>query len=199
MNKKVSQSAKALLANTIKSVDYVNRVHEERLMWDAKRQLDVTRQERKPRGRGPFHYRRDEATSSDRSSRDRERQAESDSSKGKNYYLKKLVEAEERDPTRWGHAGFKELYPEEFNDKRGAKDSSDESATRKSSSRSVSPDRSRRKRKRRRDSSSESLSSSTSSTSTSEEERRKRKKKKRRKHKHKKSKSKKSKQRRNHD
>ncbi|XP_022251327.1 uncharacterized protein C11orf57-like isoform X1 [Limulus polyphemus] len=33
----------------------------------------------------------------------------------RNYWMKKLFEVEEGDAERWGHQGYKELYPEEFN------------------------------------------------------------------------------------
>lgn len=33
-----------------------------------------------------------------------------------NYWNRKLMEIEEKDPDRWGHSGYKELYPEEFTD-----------------------------------------------------------------------------------
>ncbi|XP_067307875.1 NKAP domain containing 1 isoform X2 [Pseudorasbora parva] len=40
------------------------------------------------------------------------------------YWTRKLYEFESNDPDRWGHSGFKELYPEEFNPD-GEKDCSD--------------------------------------------------------------------------
>uniref|UniRef100_A0A3Q0REV3 NKAP domain containing 1 n=1 Tax=Amphilophus citrinellus TaxID=61819 RepID=A0A3Q0REV3_AMPCI len=55
-------------------------------------------------------------------SRSRERASEHDDRETR-YWTRKLYEFEANDPDRWGHSGFKELYPEEFE--------SDGSATKK--------------------------------------------------------------------
>ncbi|AWO98815.1 Hypothetical protein SMAX5B_004538 [Scophthalmus maximus] len=45
--------------------------------------------------------------------RSRERASEHDDREAR-YWTRKLYEFEANDPDRWGHSGFKELYPEEF-------------------------------------------------------------------------------------
>uniref|UniRef100_A0A1X7SGD7 Uncharacterized protein n=1 Tax=Amphimedon queenslandica TaxID=400682 RepID=A0A1X7SGD7_AMPQE len=40
------------------------------------------------------------------------------------YWTRQLMKVEENDPDRWGHSGYKELYPEEFistDEERGGK------------------------------------------------------------------------------
>ncbi|KAF1394206.1 hypothetical protein PFLUV_G00024130 [Perca fluviatilis] len=58
-------------------------------------------------------------------SRSRERVSEHDDREAR-YWSRKLYEFEANDPDRWGHSGFKELYPEEFES-----DSEKNSATKK--------------------------------------------------------------------
>jgi len=100
---------------------------------------------------------------------------------GSSYWTKKLMKVEEDDPDRWGHAGYKELYPEEFAESKSS-ESSDEpkkhkkkrkrskrkKRQKKSSRSSVEPSSSRKKTKSRRKQRSRSpVRSQSRSTSSS--------------------------------
>ena len=64
---------------------------------------------------------------------------------------KQLMRQEERDPFRWGHAGFKELYPDEFASSGEGKSESEKRKERKSHSRKRKREhKDKRKTKRRK-------------------------------------------------
>ncbi|KAI1291744.1 hypothetical protein HDE_07390 [Halotydeus destructor] len=108
MNKRVSKAGKDLLANTIRNVTYENRVHEERLMWEVK---DSSQNSRDAKAKHSLLSDRERSSSSRSSHR---HQVPRDEKSESNYYLKKLVTAQEQDKGRWGHSGYKELYPDQF-------------------------------------------------------------------------------------
>ncbi|XP_077064659.1 uncharacterized protein NKAPD1 isoform X2 [Siphateles boraxobius] len=108
---------KVLLRNVIINTDAYNKIQEKSEMWklrEIERQATSTHF---PKHRGHMHCDRNfddsEGSMQDRlgdrkdvmSGRD-EREAQ--------YRTRKLYEFEANDPDRWGHSGFKELYPEEF-------------------------------------------------------------------------------------
>ncbi|XP_077467117.1 uncharacterized protein NKAPD1 isoform X1 [Stigmatopora argus] len=61
------------------------------------------------------------------------------------YWTRKLYEFEDNDPDRWGHSGFKELYPEEFES-----DSEKSSASKKEHQRRKASKSKRSKKKKRK-------------------------------------------------
>ncbi|KAJ8280628.1 hypothetical protein GJAV_G00057060 [Gymnothorax javanicus] len=106
---------KVLIRNIIRHTDAHNKILEESEMWkqrDLEKQAysgQVMSHKRKPANmyRGHMHCDRilDETPVS---ARDRVEDREA------RYLTRKLYEFEASDPNRWGHSGFKELYPEDF-------------------------------------------------------------------------------------
>ncbi|XP_048837754.1 NKAP domain containing 1 [Brienomyrus brachyistius] len=108
---------KVLLRNVIRHTDAHNKIQEESEMWklrDMEKQAQERSCHRRPApaylARGSMHCDRIAAegrsSSEDRLGERSEREAR--------YWTRKLYEFEASDPDRWGHSGFKELYPEEF-------------------------------------------------------------------------------------
>ncbi|CAL1547188.1 unnamed protein product [Lymnaea stagnalis] len=84
---------------------------------------------------------------------------EEEEDQGKNggqstYWLKQLHNFEEADPDRWGHSGFKELYPEVYD---SDKSSEDKSTKRKSKDKSSKKKHKKKKKKRERDKSEKNI------------------------------------------
>ncbi|KAG9265427.1 hypothetical protein AMEX_G21821 [Astyanax mexicanus] len=116
---------KVLLRNVIRHTDAHNKIQEESEMWklrDMEKQSSSS-QASKPRwmtsshlSRSSMHCDRD-MDDSEGSARDRLGEkgglSERDEREAR-YWSRKLYEFEANDPDRWGHSGFKELYPEEF-------------------------------------------------------------------------------------
>eukprot|EP00047_Mylnosiga_fluctuans_P013869 m.33905 g.33905 ORF g.33905 m.33905 type:complete len:211 (-) comp5152_c0_seq1:1322-1954(-) len=108
-----------LLSNIVRHVDAHNKVCEEQEMW---RQHELTKRldrEHSKRVRSSDHKRSKTTESTERErSRGRDSPAvakgKAEDSGKSNYWTQKLVEMEERCGDRWGHAGYKELHPEEF-------------------------------------------------------------------------------------
>ncbi|XP_040903270.1 uncharacterized protein NKAPD1 isoform X2 [Toxotes jaculatrix] len=97
---------KTLLRNVIRHTDAHNKIQEEMEMWKM-RDWEVQMSHHKHLSdtecvRGRMHC-----------DRSRERVTEHDDREAR-YWTRKLYEFEDKDPDRWGHSGFKELYPEEF-------------------------------------------------------------------------------------
>lgn len=100
---------KVLLRNVIRHTDAHNKIQEESEMWklrDLERHAPSTHL---PKHRGQLHCDRD----LDSEGAMRDRLSERDEKEAR-YWTRKLYEFEANDPDRWGHSGFKELYPEEF-------------------------------------------------------------------------------------
>ncbi|XP_023264286.1 uncharacterized protein NKAPD1 [Seriola lalandi dorsalis] len=105
---------KTLLRNVIRHTDAHNKIQEEMEMWKM-RGWETSHNKHfsdTECARGRMHCDRvpDEARDL---SRGRERVSEHDDREAR-YWSRKLYEFEAKDPDRWGHSGFKELYPEEF-------------------------------------------------------------------------------------
>ncbi|XP_076832209.1 uncharacterized protein NKAPD1 isoform X2 [Brachyhypopomus gauderio] len=125
---------KVLLRNIIRHTDAHNKIQEESEMW---RQRDMELQappasasshrwtSTGPCARGNMHCDRYflEGSTQDRLGERDEREA--------CYWTRKLYEFEARDTDRWGHSGFKELYPEEFESDRLTANESVRTAKRK--------------------------------------------------------------------
>ncbi|XP_056119481.1 NKAP domain containing 1 isoform X1 [Rhinichthys klamathensis goyatoka] len=108
---------KVLLRNVIRHTDAHNKIQEESEMWklrDLERQATSTHF---PKHRGRMHCDRNlddsEGSMRDRLGDRKDVMSERDERKAQ-YWTRKLYEFEANDPDRWGHSGFKELYPEEF-------------------------------------------------------------------------------------
>uniref|UniRef100_A0A8C9ZAY5 NKAP domain containing 1 n=2 Tax=Sander lucioperca TaxID=283035 RepID=A0A8C9ZAY5_SANLU len=119
---------KTLLKNVIRHTDAHNKIQEEMEMWKM-RNWEVHTSHPKHLSdtksvRGQMHCDRVSDRPRDLS-RSRERVSEHDDREAR-YWSRKLYEFEANDPDRWGHSGFKELYPEEFES-----DSEKNSATKK--------------------------------------------------------------------
>ncbi|XP_059186618.1 NKAP domain containing 1 isoform X2 [Centropristis striata] len=192
---------KTLLRNVIRHTDAHNKIQEEMEMWKM-RGWQVQTPHRKHlsdtksvRGQN-MHCDRVPDHSRDMS-RSRERVSEHDDREAR-YWSRKLYEFEAKDPDRWGHSGFKELYPEEFesdSEKSSAKKKMGRHKRKKSKSdtetslskRSKKSSRKKKKKKKKKDeqekrkkaesSSSDSSSddsSSDDSSATKEKQRKKR-------------------------
>ncbi|KAG7243155.1 hypothetical protein INR49_016530, partial [Caranx melampygus] len=107
---------KTLLRNVIRHTDAHNKIQEEMEMWKMRGwEMQMSHNKHFPDAecvRGRMHCDRvpDEARDLGRG---RERVSEHDDREAR-YWTRKLYEFEDKDPDRWGHSGFKELYPEEF-------------------------------------------------------------------------------------
>ncbi|KAL0973237.1 hypothetical protein UPYG_G00200820 [Umbra pygmaea] len=112
---------KVLLRNVIRHTDAHNKIQEESEMWKLRgmEKGPSTSQRLMPPSdlsRSHMHCDRVEDGSGDRL-RDRLGRQEHSSgqySREARYWTKQLYDFEANDPDRWGHSGFKELYPEEF-------------------------------------------------------------------------------------
>ncbi|KAJ0021976.1 hypothetical protein NQD34_009466 [Periophthalmus magnuspinnatus] len=114
---------KTLLRNVIRHTDAHNKIQEETEMWKM-REWELQTPQRKHlsaavRMRGRMHC--DEESDPSRHIT-RSRVSEHDDRETR-YWTKQLYEFEAKDPDRWGHSGFKELYPEEFTSDSDSSDS----------------------------------------------------------------------------
>ncbi|KAM7399162.1 hypothetical protein PAMP_018450 [Pampus punctatissimus] len=106
---------KTLLRNVIRHTDAHNKIQEEMEMWKMRGwEVQASHRKHLPATdcvRGHMHC--DRVPNESRESRSRERVSDHDD-RETHYWTRKLYEFEANDPDRWGHSGFKELYPEEF-------------------------------------------------------------------------------------
>lgn len=111
-----SRAAKDLLRNTISSVDHHNRVLEEQEMWrqwELEQGLTMMVSDEAIKA----HCAPEEPSASSGRKRPRSHSSSGDSNqeaKRSFHWTRQLAMAKERDPERWGHSGYRELYPEEF-------------------------------------------------------------------------------------
>lgn len=179
----VSVVNKTLLKNVIRHTDAHNKVVEEEEMWKQHRKM-----------KEPIFQRRENSFLKDRGADMRnefpsrsQRRAHMDDEPSSTYWMKKLYKAEETDKDRWGHSGFKELYPEKFH----SSDSSSSEESTKYNHRKRSREREKKKQRSRKRHLSDSESSDSDDSDSDERQTKKRKKS--HKHKEKKKKSKKKK------
>uniref|UniRef100_A0A3B5LVS3 Uncharacterized protein n=1 Tax=Xiphophorus couchianus TaxID=32473 RepID=A0A3B5LVS3_9TELE len=114
---------KTLLRNVIRHTDAHNKIQEEMEMWKMRGwEIQASDHKHLPSAdimRGGMHC--DRVSDHPRNtSAGRERASEHDDREAR-YWTRRLYEFEAGDPDRWGHSGFKELYPEEFDSDRYAK------------------------------------------------------------------------------
>ncbi|CAL8373774.1 unnamed protein product [Gadus morhua 'NCC'] len=98
---------KFLLRNVLRHTDAHNKIQEEKEMWKMRgSQTQTPEVSTREAQRGNMHCDRVSDCPKSRPSEQDDRAAR--------YWSRKLYEFEANDPDRWGHSGFKELYPEEF-------------------------------------------------------------------------------------
>ncbi|XP_056296377.1 NKAP domain containing 1 [Pseudoliparis swirei] len=107
---------KTLLRNVIRHTGAHNKIQEEMEMWKTRNwEVHTSHDKHFPDTksvRGQMHCDRVSDQPTDLS-RSRERLSEHDDREAR-YWSRQLYEFKASDPDRWGHSGFKELYPEEF-------------------------------------------------------------------------------------
>ncbi|EDO44071.1 predicted protein [Nematostella vectensis] len=156
---------KKVLHNYIRSTDAHNKIREEQDMWRL-RQAQNTQKSDSLASLAATSKRRGRLHSDD----------PSDSGERNTYWMKQLTEFESSCTDRWGHSGYKELYPEEFasNFTDSDDDSEDEKKKKKKTSKkrkkSSSKDERKRKSKKIR-----TVQSSDSETELNQEKRKRRK------------------------
>ncbi|RVE64988.1 hypothetical protein OJAV_G00131300 [Oryzias javanicus] len=175
-------AGKTLLRNVIRHTDAHNKIQEEMEMWKMRGwEMQMSHQKQLPfkdNVRGHMHCDRvsEHPGEVDRS---RERASQHDDREAR-YWTRKLYEFEAGDPDRWGHSGFKELYPEEFESDDGEKSASIKKACKRKKSKSDTKKSSRKKKKKKkkkaddrkkRDDSSSSGESSDESSGTKDKPR----------------------------
>ncbi|XP_019729941.1 uncharacterized protein NKAPD1 isoform X1 [Hippocampus comes] len=100
---------KTLLRNVIRHTDAHNKIQEESEMWKLRgwevQMSNHSHMSATKTIRGQMHC--------DRLSYPSRVSSEHDDREAR-YWTRKLYDFEDNDPDRWGHSGFKELYPEEF-------------------------------------------------------------------------------------
>lgn len=186
---------KVLLRNVIRHTDAHNKIQEESEMWklrDLERQTSSTHLSKQSAQMHCDRYL--DNSKGSMQGRIGDRLSERDEKEAK-YWTRKLYEFEANDPDRWGHSGFKELYPEEFQSD-GEKDCSDgkrkrkkhkmsEADIEKNSKKSSKKKKKKKEKKRRRTPGSTSESCSNAEDSGRRKQRRKAGKNKRKKKEHK--------------
>jgi len=203
-------SAKSLLRNHIRHVDTHNRLKEEEEMWKEHERLKgkVIRGHSASPGRSSSRQRRSDSVSRDRGdlaveksflfddrqevgggrfgSKRAHMDEGEDSGDRSTYWMRQLDKAEEGDPDRWGHSGFKELYPQDYASDRSLSPSPLKKPKKSSSGRGREVRKKKRKKRRYSDSSEDDNSDSDSERLSSKVKKSKKKKKKTLKHKKKK-------------
>ncbi|XP_066518808.1 NKAP domain containing 1 [Hoplias malabaricus] len=167
---------KVLLRNVIRHTDAHNKIQEESEMWKLR---DMERQSSSAEASKhrwvTSHLERSNMRcdryldDSEGSARDRLGEktclSEKDEREAR-YWSRKLYEFEANDPDRWGHSGFKELYPEEFHSD-GETDCKEKGAARKRKDSKKSSKKKKKKKKKRRHRAAGSGSESDNSTTDS--------------------------------
>lgn len=183
---------KVLLRNVIRHTDAHNKIQEESEMWKLRgmEKQSSSSQASKPRwmtgshlARSSMHCDRD-MDDSEGSARDRLGEkvglSERDEREAR-YWSRKLYEFEANDPDRWGHSGFKELYPEEFQSDgetgctkpNRKKDTKEKMSADKRKNSKKSSKRKKKKKKRQRTAGSDSESDSSETDSVKRKQKRK--------------------------
>ncbi|KAM9801388.1 uncharacterized protein NKAPD1 [Neosynchiropus ocellatus] len=184
---------KTLLRNVIRHTDAHNKIQEETEMWKMRGyEVQMSQNKHFPATestRGGMHCDRDQ---SEFLSRSRERTEHDD--RDARYWTRKLYEFEDKDPDRWGHSGFKELYPEDFESESEhsgttKKSRSKKSKSAKETSNSKKSSRKKKKKKKKHDEGRRKKTACSSSDSSSDDSSDAKDKKKRTKNQHKKKKS----------
>ncbi|XP_028823760.1 uncharacterized protein NKAPD1 [Denticeps clupeoides] len=138
---------KVLLRNVIRHTDAHNKIQEESEMWKLR---DMEKQASDPKwtsSRGHMHCDR-YINPAPRRGRHEEKRCLSDrEERDARYWTRKLYDFESNDPDRWGHSGFKELYPEEFKTDSEGEANGDENLQQKKKKLSLDSERGKRSKK----------------------------------------------------
>ncbi|XP_026220840.1 uncharacterized protein NKAPD1 [Anabas testudineus] len=177
---------KTLLRNVIRHTDAHNKIQEEMEMWKM-RGWEIGMSHNKHLSdtecvRGRMHC--DRVSAQPRGlSQSRERVSEHDDREAR-YWTRKLYEFEANDPDRWGHSGFKELYPEDFDSDSEKKRATKKTGNHKKSKSDIegslskhskkSSRKKKKKKKKKKAKCSSSDDSSDDSSSTKDRQRKKR-------------------------
>ncbi|XP_046557487.1 uncharacterized protein NKAPD1-like [Haliotis rubra] len=111
-----SKSTKQMLRNVIRHTGTHNKIVEETDMWS---QWNIQRERQGKASRNSFLFDQRSDNYDDRRRRGHRTahmdSGDSDEDKQKStYWSRQLQKAEASNPDRWGHSGFKELYPDDF-------------------------------------------------------------------------------------
>ncbi|XP_052804763.1 uncharacterized protein NKAPD1-like isoform X2 [Mya arenaria] len=109
----VSNSSKTLLKNVIRHTDSHNKIIEENEMW---RQWKTEQQG--PEENNPSFLKGQCSDMRYEFPKRRNKRAYMDEEPQSTFWMKELYKTEEADENRWGHNGYKELYPEQFGSSR---------------------------------------------------------------------------------
>lgn len=189
---------KVLLRNVIRHTDAHNKIQEESEMWKLRDLERHASSAHLPKQRGRMHCDRylddSEGSMRERLGDKRDEMSERDEREAR-YWTRKLYEFEANDPDRWGHSGFKELYPEEFYPDGGKDRSSSKHKKKKhknkldadieKSSKKLSKKKKKKKEKKRRKTAASGSETCSDAEDTVRRKQRKRGKSKRRKKEHK--------------
>ncbi|XP_077422804.1 uncharacterized protein NKAPD1 [Vanacampus margaritifer] len=130
---------KTLLRNVIRHTDAHNKIQEESEMWKLRgwevQMSNNSHMSATKTIRGQMHC--------DRLSYQSRAASEHDDREAR-YWTRKLYDFEDNDPDRWGHSGFKELYPEQF------ESDSDKSSTAKKEGHKSKASKSKRSKKKKK-------------------------------------------------
>ncbi|XP_024133790.1 uncharacterized protein NKAPD1 [Oryzias melastigma] len=161
---------KTLLRNVIRHTDAHNKIQEEMEMWKMRGwEMQMSHQKQLPfkdNVRGHMHCDRVSDPPGD-VSHSRERASQHDDREAR-YWTRKLYEFEAGDPDRWGHSGFKELYPEEFESDDGEKSAPIKKACKRKKSTKKSSRKKKKKKKKKADDRKKRDDSSSSGESSDE-------------------------------
>ncbi|XP_059813941.1 NKAP domain containing 1 isoform X1 [Hypanus sabinus] len=149
---------KVLLRNVIRHTDAHNKIQEESEMWkirEKEKQASKMRfhRQRRPSASLPGNRMRcdgydEEDEGAEANFAARKVFASPQDERESRYWTKKLYEFEASDPNRWGHSGYKELYPEEFESEGDRSDSEELPANGAKPAPAKPPKSAPRKRKR---------------------------------------------------
>lgn len=124
---------KVLLRNVIRHTDAHNKIQEESEMWKIREKekqagkMRFFQQRRESEGLSGNRMRCDGYDEEDEEQKATAAAAQkmftAQDERESRIWTKKLYDFEARDPNRWGHSGYKELYPEEFESESDQKDS----------------------------------------------------------------------------
>lgn len=129
---------KGLLKNVIRHTDAHNKIQEENEMWKQFELLNNKKRHESALVESKRFVGRMRCDSED-----------SDQQPKSSYWTQQLFNYEANDSGRWGHSGYRELYPEEFENKTG-QEKIQKSKKRKTKKEKRSDSKSRKSRKRKR-------------------------------------------------
>ncbi|XP_052063347.1 uncharacterized protein NKAPD1-like [Mytilus californianus] len=114
-----NSAAKTLLKNYIRHVGSHNKIVEEAEMWKEHHRSKEFEKDNK------YSFLQDKRVDmNDDFSRRKSKRAHMDEEPESTFCLRQLYKAEDNDPDRWGHSGYKEMYPKDFDSDRSEEEKS---------------------------------------------------------------------------